>query len=62
MANPTIERLTDALDENSSAKEDLVALGTIVTCVIFTVAKEERANLVESFCKTLRKSVASDMN
>lgn len=54
--------LADALPREASRRDELVAIGMIATALIEGVEAEERAQLVEVFCRTLRKSIAGGMN
>lgn len=54
--------LIEALPEEAEARDELVALGAVTAGVINTVVPEERADLVERFCATLRRQVAMELN
>jgi uncharacterized protein YejL (UPF0352 family) len=57
-----VEALFQALPRKTNTKDELTALGMIVTGIICEVGPDGRALLVESFCSTLRKTVNSDLN
>lgn len=54
--------LAQALPEDGDIRNEIVAVGMLATALIADSKIEERAGLVEYFCATLRKSVASEMN
>jgi uncharacterized protein YejL (UPF0352 family) len=56
------EALADALPADADTRSELVAVGMVASALIATSAPDGRAELVETFCKTLRDSVASDLN
>jgi hypothetical protein len=57
-----LKSLTEALPEEADARDELVAIGGLAGAIINTTAPEGRADLVECFCKTLRKAVATELN
>jgi hypothetical protein len=54
--------LADALPRDAERRTEIVAVGILVTALISGIGEEERAEMVETFCNTLRKSVAGEMN
>ena len=54
--------LMQALPEEADARDELVAVGSLAGAIINTTAPEGRADLVERFCATLRKAVATELN
>lgn len=54
--------LADALPADADTRSELVAVGMVATALISNTAPDGRAALVETFCKTLRASVAGDLN
>lgn len=54
--------LADALPRGADRRSELVAIGMVATALITTTAPENRAELVEFFCTTLRDSVANELN
>ena len=54
--------IAETMPETSTVQDDLVALGMVVSGVICTAEECERNELVEKFCETLRKSMASQLN
>lgn len=61
-ANDIMRSLLEALPAEADARDELVALGAVTAGVIITTEPEERAKLVDSFCSTLRKHVAGELN
>lgn len=57
-----VKLLTDALPEEAAAREEIIALGIVAGGVIATTPFEGRAELVETFCATLRNQVAGELN
>jgi len=57
-----LKSLTEALPEEASARDELVALGAIASAIINATEPDGRAGLVECFCDTLRKGVAMELN
>jgi len=54
--------LADALPADADPRTELVAIGMLATALIAATDADQRADLVETFCTTLRKSVANEMN
>lgn len=54
--------LLRVLPEKAEARDELVALGAVAAGVISSTDPEGRAALVETFCATLRRNVAIDLN
>lgn len=54
--------LADALPEGADRRDEIVAVGMLATALISGTAAEDRAELVESFCETLRRSICNEMN
>jgi hypothetical protein len=54
--------LMQALPEEADARDELVAVGSLAGAIINATAPEGRADLVERFCATLRKAVATELN
>lgn len=54
--------IADALEESEDARSELIALGMVVSGVICETEPEGRADLVDTFCKILRDSVANELN
>ena len=61
-AGVIMRSLLEALPEEAEARDELVALGAVAAGVINTTEVEGRAALVERFCATLRKNVATELN
>jgi uncharacterized protein YejL (UPF0352 family) len=60
--NDIAEALADALPREANRRDELVAIGMVATALIEGVEAEDRAELVEVFCRTLRNSIAGGMN
>lgn len=56
------DTLANVLPENASPRDELMALGMVASGVICNTALEHRADLVETFCRVLRRSVAIELN
>jgi hypothetical protein len=56
------ENLAEALPATADPRDELVALGMVATAIICQTEPEARAALVDTFCDTLRKGVASGLN
>ena len=54
--------LADALPHDADRRTELVAVGMLTTALIAGTVTEDRAELVEEFCATLRRSVANELN
>lgn len=54
--------LADALPRNADRRDEIIAVGMLATALIADSQVEGRAELVETFCNTLRASVAQEMN
>ena len=54
--------LADALPRDAERRTEIIAVGMLATALIAGTREDERAELVETFCETLRKSVANEMN
>ena len=54
--------LADALPADGDTRSELVAVGMVATALISHTAPDERAALVETFCKTLRDSIAGELH
>ena len=54
--------LADALPRDAERRTEIIAVGMLATALIAGTREDERAELVETFCNTLRKSVAGEMN
>jgi hypothetical protein len=61
-ANEIAIILADALPEGADRRTEIVAVGILATALIADTVVEERAELVETFCATLRKSVANELS
>lgn len=57
-----MKTLLEALPDEADARDELVAVGGVASAIINATAPEGRADLVECFCDTLRKSVAVELN
>lgn len=57
-----MKTLLEALPEEADARDELVAVGGLAGAIINATAPEGRADLVECFCATLRKAVATELN
>lgn len=54
--------LADALPRDADRRSELVAVGMVATALIAGTSEDERAELVDFFCKQLRASVANELN
>lgn len=54
--------LADALPRDADRRSEIVAIGMVATALIVGTHPAKRAELVEDFCTTLRKSVANELN
>jgi len=54
--------IAEALEETDDVTSELVALGMVASAVICTTRKEQRHELVETFCRVLRRSVGIEFN
>lgn len=54
--------LADALPQNAERRTELIAVGMVATALIAGSNPEDRAELIDTFCATLRKSVAMELN
>ena len=54
--------LAEALPRNAKRRDELIAVGMVATALIVGTVEEDRAELVEHFCETLRRSVALELN
>lgn len=62
-ANEIALSLAEALPQRGSGlKNEIVATGMLMTALIVTAPPEERAELVELVCVSLRHSVAVELN
>lgn len=62
MDKSIINSIANALPEESSARDDLIALAVVTTGVIQSVDPEGRPELIEKFCELIRKNAALDLN
>lgn len=51
-----------AIEKSSDPRAELIALGMVASGIICETAPEERAELVETFCQILRKSVGGALH
>lgn len=54
--------LASALPEDADVRDELIALGMVTTGVICATPHEDRAELVDTFCKMLRIGVAGELH
>lgn len=54
--------LAEALPRDALVLQEIKALGMVTSALIAGTGQEGRAELVEVFCETLRKSLASELN
>lgn len=54
--------LANALPPEAEVRDELTALGFVATGILYQVDPSERAELVETFCRILRKGCTSDFN
>lgn len=54
--------IADTLTESTNARDELIALGMVVSGVICETEPGTRTELVDLFCDILRKSVSSSLN
>ena len=54
--------LAEALPRNAKRRDELIAVGMVAMALIVGTIEEDRAELVEHFCETLRRSVALELN
>ncbi len=57
-----VSSLAAALPKEADPRDELIALGMVATGVICATEQESRAELVETFCKMLRKGVAGELH
>lgn len=57
---PIVNAITDALKPSDDARNELVALGMVVSAVICNLPPTQRPHLVEMFCALLRVAVAEE--
>lgn len=56
------EDIADALPEDGSVRDELIALALVATGIIQNTPESGRADLVDIFCGTVRRSSAPDLN
>lgn len=61
-AKQVARSIADTLAESNDAREELIALGIVVSGVISETPPEGRSELVDVFCDLVRKSVAGTLN
>lgn len=61
-ANEIALALADALPRQADRRVEIVAVGMLATALISDAKVDQRADLVETFCKALRESVAGELN
>lgn len=61
-ADEIASALADALPRNAERRTEIIAVGMLATALISGTCADNRAELVETFCHMLRKSVANEMN
>lgn len=61
-ANEIAMALADALPRNAERRTEIIAVGMLATALIVGSKPDDRADLVEEFCATLRKSIATELN
>lgn len=54
--------LADALPRNAALRDEIIAVGMLATALISSSQPNNRAELLDQFCKTLRSSVANELN
>lgn len=54
--------IASVLPEEADPRDELVALGMVATGVICSTRHEDRAELVDTFCKMLRLGVAGELH
>ena len=54
--------LADALPRNAERREEIIAVGMLATALISDTDKDGRAELVETFCGIVRKTIAAELN
>jgi hypothetical protein len=54
--------VAEVIEESTNPRAELIALGMVASGIIGETPPEDRAELVETFCSILRKSVAGTMN
>lgn len=54
--------LASALPAAADARDELIALGLVATGVICTTPHENRAELVDTFCRLVREGVAGELH
>lgn len=60
--NEIAETLAEALPRESPLGYDIVAVGMLAHALIAEAPPDERSQLVERFCTTLRECVALELN
>lgn len=56
------DSLAHALPDTADPRDELIALLLVTSGVILTTEPDERAELVDNFCRVLRESVILDLN
>lgn len=54
--------LADALPRNAERRDEIIAIGMLATALIAGTRADDRVDLVNQFCTTLRSSVANELN
>lgn len=54
--------LADALPRDADRRDEIIAVGMLATALIAGTDPDDRANLIDQFCITLRSSVANELN
>jgi hypothetical protein len=54
--------LAAALPRDAARRDEIVAVGMVATALIAGTAREEQAELVETFCTLLKESVRAELN
>lgn len=56
------DSLAHAMPDTADPHDELIALAVVASGVILTTAVDQRAALVDNFCRVVRKSVNLDLN
>lgn len=54
--------LAEALPQEASLRDEIIAVGIVAGALISGATPDDRAELTEAFCATLRGCVAMDLN
>jgi hypothetical protein len=54
--------IAETLETTDDVVTELVALGMVASAVIGTTSKDRHHELVETFCRVLRRSVGTELN